>query len=160
MSERSTAVPGNGAFVKDSEALEGRDGDGVSTGAARSPDVKALLTSGSVTPCYYTERPRDRPCCEGLGVVRYGPITLCRDCDRRRSAVGKATTPVRLPDPGPLLEVLAARAACRRAELALREAVGAARRARQPWSAIGAILGITRQAAQQRFDEALADPSS
>lgn len=115
-------------------------------------DVKALLSSGLVTACYYAERPTDRPDCEGLGVVRYGPITLCRDCDRRRSAVGKAMSPVRLPDPAALLEVLAAREACRQAELALREAVGAARRAGQAWSAIGTVLGITRQAAQQRFE--------
>jgi hypothetical protein len=152
MAERSTAMPGNGAFVTDSEAPERHDGDGVSSGAARSPELEALLSSGLATPCYYSERPRDRPCCKGLGVVRYGPITLCRDCDRRRSAVGKAMTAVRLPDPGALLEVLAAEAARRRAELDLREAVGAARRAGQSWSAIGAILGVTRQAAQQRFD--------
>jgi hypothetical protein len=50
--------------------------------------VKALLTSGVVTACFYAHRPQDRPCCDGLGVVRYGPTTLCADCDRRRSAVG------------------------------------------------------------------------
>ena len=31
--------------------------------------------------------------------------------------------------------------------------VALARRAGQPWSAVGAVLGTTRQAAQQRFDE-------
>jgi len=130
----------------------------VSPGASRERSVTALLSSGLVTPCYYTERPTDRPACEVLGVVRYGPITLCRDCDRRRSAVGKAMSPVRLPDPAALLEVLAARDACRQAEIHLREAVRAARCAGQPWSAIGAVLGITRQGAQQRF-EGRPDPS-
>jgi hypothetical protein len=80
--------------------------------------VKALLTSGVVTACFYADRPQDRPCCEGLGVVRYGPITLCGDCDRRRSAVGKGTAPVRLADPGALVDVIAARDARRRADLA------------------------------------------
>jgi hypothetical protein len=60
---------------------------------------------------------------------------------------------VRLLDPGALLEVIAAQDACRQAELALRHAVSSARRAGQPWSAVGAVLGTTRQAAQQRFDE-------
>jgi hypothetical protein len=135
-------------------------GEGVSAVVSSQLDVKALLTSGLVTSCYYAERPTDRPDCEGLGIVRYGPTTLCADCDRRRSAVGKAMSPVRLPDPGALVEVLASREACRVAELALRRAVAAARGAGQPWSAIGAILGVTRQAAQQRFDDArLSDPS-
>jgi hypothetical protein len=145
---------GDASPPRDDASLEG-----LSTGVARERDVKALLTSGLATSCYYTERPTDRPDCAGLGVVRYGPITLCEECDRRRSAVGKAMSPVHLPDPAVLLEVLAARAAWRRAELTLHEAVGAARRAGQPWSAIGAILGVTRQAAQQRFDDGRRDPS-
>jgi hypothetical protein len=123
-------------------------------------DVKALLTSGAVTACYYVERPQDRPACKGLGVVRYGPITLCRDCDRRRSAVGKGMDKVRLPDPSTLLEVLVARESCRQAELALRDAVCTARRAGQPWSAIGAVVGTTRQAAQQRFSDRMFDDNS
>jgi hypothetical protein len=106
-----------------------------------------------VTACFYAGRPQDRPDCEGLGVVRYGPTTLCADCDRRRSAVGKGMAPVRLPDPGALLEVIAARDAWRQAELALRQSVTTARRARHAWSAVGVVLGTTRQAAQQRFDE-------
>ncbi len=120
---------------------------------ATTPDVKVLLTSGVVTACFYAQRPQDRPGCEGLGVVRYGPITLCADCDRRRSAVGKGTTPVRLADPSALLEVIAARDACSQAQLALRHAVSSARRSGHAWSAVGTVLGTTRQAAQQRFDE-------
>ena len=120
---------------------------------ATTPSVKVLLRSGVVTACFYANRPQDRPGCQGLGVVRYGPTTLCADCDRRRSAVGKGMTPVRLADPGTLLEVIAARDVCRQAELALRHAVTSARRAGHAWSAVGAALGTTRQAAQQRFDE-------
>ena len=66
---------------------------------------------------------------------------------------------VRLPDPAVLLEVLGAERALRQAGTELSQAVSAARRAGQPWSAIGAILGITRQAAQQRFDDGRRDPS-
>jgi hypothetical protein len=121
--------------------------------SATTPSVKELLTSGVVTACFYAHRPQDRPCCEGLGVVRYGPTTLCADCDRRRSAVGKGMAPVRLPDPGALLEVIAARDACRQAELALHHAVRSARHAGHAWSAVGAVLGTTRQAAQQRFND-------
>ena len=68
--------------------------------------VKELLTSELVPACFYTERRDARPCCEGLAIVRYGRIALCLDCDRRRSAVGKGTAPVRLSDPGPLVEVV------------------------------------------------------
>ena len=124
---------------------------------ATAPGVKSLLTSGVVTACFYADRPQDRPSCEGLGVIGYGPITLCADCDRRRSAVGKGTAPRRLPDPDTLLCVIAARDACRHAELALRDAVGRARKAGHPWSALGAVLDTTRQAAQQRFDQPLTD---
>ncbi len=121
--------------------------------------VKGLLTSGVITACFYANRHQDRPCCDGLGVVRYGPTTLCGDCDRRRSTVGKGMAPVPLSDPGALLAVIAARDACRRAELALRHAVSSARATGHPWSAVGAVLGTTRQAAQQRFDEpVVADP--
>jgi hypothetical protein len=128
---------------------------------ATTASVKELLTSGVVSECFYAHRPQDRPCCEGLGVVRYGPTTLCADCDRRRSAVGKGMSPVRLPDPGALLEVLTARDTCRQAELALRHAVSSARGAGHAWSALGAVLGTTRQAAQQRFNEpAVADLST
>lgn len=125
---------------------------GVRADTATTPSVKGLLTSGVVTACFYAHRPQDRPCCEALGVVRYGPTTLCADCDRRRSAVGKGMTPLHLPDPGALLEIIAARDTCRQAELALRKAVSSARRAGHAWSAVGAVLGTTRQAAQQRFD--------
>lgn len=123
------------------------------------PDVKALLTSGVVMPCYYAERLADRPDCEILGVVRYGPITLCADCDRRRSTVGKGTAAVRLPDPSALLALVRARQAFTEAECSLRRAVSSARRSGHPWSSLGAVLGTTRQAAQQRFAGATGDPS-
>ena len=111
-----------------------------------TPAVKELLTSSVVAVCYYVQRPQDRPFCQSLGVVRYGPTVLCDDCDRRRSAVGKGTTPVRLSDPGALLDVIAARDTYRQAELALHQAVRSARHASHPWSALGTVLGTTAKA--------------
>ena len=84
-------------------------------------------------------------------MVRYGSIALCRDCDRRRSAVGKGMDRVALPEPTTLVEVLLARDESARAEQALHDAVARARESGQTWSAIGIVLGTTRQAAQQRF---------
>jgi hypothetical protein len=117
--------------------------------------VKELLTSGMAVACYYAspEKRSSRPRCLLLATVRYGATALCHDCDIRRSAVGKGTVPVSLPDPQVLLEVIAARDALRRADTALSEAVCRARQAGQPWAAIGAVLTISRQAAQQRFAE-------
>ena len=121
-------------------------------GASSHADaVKEILTSGVATACYYASRPHQRPCCERLAVVRYGPTALCADCDRRRSAVGKGMVRVPLPDPTTLVEVMVARDACMRADEALHDAVARARKAGQAWSAIGTVLGTTRQAAQQRF---------
>jgi hypothetical protein len=114
--------------------------------------VKEVLTSGTARICFYAERedPR-RPDCERLAVVSYGSIALCRECDLRRSAVGKGTAPAHLPDPGSLVALVVARDEAKRAGLVLAEAVARARRAGQSWSAIGTLLGTTRQAAQQRF---------
>ena len=58
---------------------------------------------------------------------------------------------MRLPDPRALLQIAAASDARQQAEAGLRQAVAAARQAGHPWSAVAAILGGTRQAAQQRF---------
>jgi hypothetical protein len=116
--------------------------------------VNALLTSGVAVACYYAACPDAgvaRPHCQGLASVLYGRIALCHECDLRRSAVGKGVAPVQLPDPGTLAAVMAAKDACQGAEADLANAVALARRAGQPWSAIGTVLDISRQAAQQRF---------
>jgi hypothetical protein len=110
--------------------------------------VKNLLTSGLAQACRYAAA---RPDCQVLAAVRYGQLALCVSCDQRRSTVGKGTPPARLPDPRALLEIAAARDACQQAAAGLRHAVAAARQAGHPWSAVAAILGATRQAAQQRF---------
>ncbi len=114
--------------------------------------VNAILTRGLASACCYAGT---RPDCQALAVVRYGPVSLCASCDQQRSTLGKGTPATPLPDPHALLQIGAARQACQRAEAELREAVGRARKAGQPWSAIAATLGVTRQAAhqaaQQRF---------
>ncbi len=120
------------------------------------PGVKELLTSGLARACCYAS---SRPDCQILAAVRYGPVALCARCDQRRSTAGKGTPPVWLPDPHALLELGAARAARQRAEAELRHAVAGARRAGHPWSAVAAILGATRQAAQQRFGSPDATPA-
>ncbi len=116
--------------------------------ARHSPDVNKILTSGLARACCYAGT---RPDCQDLAAVCYGQLALCASCDQRRSTLGKGVPPVALPDPRALLQIAAAREACQQAETGLRQAVAAARRAGHPWSAVAAILGGTRQAAQQRF---------
>jgi hypothetical protein len=111
-------------------------------------DVNTLLTSGLARACCYAAT---RPDCQVLATVRYGPAALCAGCDQRRSTLGKGVPPVALPDPDALLQIGACRDASEQAAAALRQAVAAARRAGHPWSAVAAILGGSRQAAQQRF---------
>jgi hypothetical protein len=111
-------------------------------------DVNSLLTSGLARACCYAAA---RPDCQVLASVSYGPAALCASCDQARSTLGKGTPPVRLPDPQALLAIAAARDACQQAAAGLRHAVGAARQAGHPWSAVAAILAVSRQAAQQRF---------
>jgi hypothetical protein len=118
------------------------------TGPAAAQDVKVLLTSGLARPCYYAG---SRPACQLLAAVCYGPVALCAACDQQRSTLGKGQAPARLPDPAALLEITAARDACQQAEAALRHAVHRARQAGLPWSAVAAVLAISRQAAWQRF---------
>jgi hypothetical protein len=106
------------------------------------------------TRCHYATEPATRPDCQLVAVVRYGHIGLCASCDQHRSTLGKGQQPIRLNTTGPL-DVLAwidqAQRELRSAEQTLAAAVRRARQQAHPWSAIGATLGISRQAAQQRF---------
>ncbi|MGH9302182.1 MAG: hypothetical protein ACRD0E_09900 [Acidimicrobiales bacterium] len=141
--------------------MSGPDRDGAVPSASGDQEhrlnVNDLLTSGAVVSCWYSSHLESnvaRPDCEGLASVVYGRIPLCHECDLRRSAVGKGVVPVALASPDALVEVLAARDAQARAEAALNASVIRARRAGHPWTVIGAILGISRQGAQQRFARA------
>jgi hypothetical protein len=65
--------------------------------------------------------------------------------------VGKATAPLRLPDPVALVEVATARDHAAHAAHELATAVCRATQAGHPWSAIDVLLNMSRQGAQQRF---------
>jgi len=113
------------------------------------------LDAGPVR-CHYAGQPTARPHCHLTATVRYDTIALCADCDTRRSTVGKAVPPTHLPANGPLpvlTWITQADAQIRQAQDDLAVAVCRARSQGHPWTAIGAALNITRQAAQQRFRE-------
>jgi hypothetical protein len=102
--------------------------------------------------CYYASpaRAAQRPHCVGVGVVAYGNIVLCQSCDMYRSAVGRTDAPRNLAGVK-LVELLAAATELARAEALVDRAVRAARGAGASWAEVGAALGTSRQAAQQRF---------
>jgi hypothetical protein len=103
--------------------------------------------------CLYAFRPADRPNCRLTASVTYGTTALCSACDLQRSTLGKGQPGKPLPDTEP--EPLGLLTDARRQFIAAREQLNAAvTRARQhhtTWTAIASELGITRQAAQQRF---------
>lgn len=104
--------------------------------------------------CHYAADPAARPCCQLTAVVRRGGIPLCASCDARRSTLGKGQPAAWLPASPPVdpLEwITTARARLRAAEADLAAAAARARQHGHSWAAIGDRLGITRQAAQQRF---------
>jgi hypothetical protein len=104
--------------------------------------------------CHYATRLAARPGCQATAVLCRGGVALCASCDTRRSTLGKGQPAAPLPaaPPDSLLDWItqaSARLLSAQAELA-----AAAARARQhghSWAAIGTRLGISRQAAQQRF---------
>jgi hypothetical protein len=123
------------------------------------PGYDAALTvgtrQGSLTErlrCYYAgpDSGAYRPHCEGVGTVAYGNIVLCSNCDKMRSAVGRTQVARRLPG-AELAELMAAAAGLAAAEERLARALAGARGAGASWAQVGDALGISRQAAQQRF---------
>ena len=114
----------------------------------RGPDTPAAVR------CYYAGDPALRPHCTLTAEVRLGPVALCGSCAAARSTLGKGIIPAALP-PGPAIDVLDwvtdARAAASQARRDLHAAVTRARSQGRSWTQIAARLGITRQAAQQRF---------
>jgi hypothetical protein len=107
--------------------------------------------------CHYAADPHARPGCQLTAVLRRGTVPLCASCDVLRSSLGRGQPAVPLPAPAPadLLEWISQ--AHGRMLAAEAEVAAAAVRARQhghSWAAIAARLGITRQAAQQRFGQA------
>jgi hypothetical protein len=114
----------------------------------RGPDTPAAVA------CHYAGDPALRPHCTLTAEIRLGPVTLCGSCAAARSTLGKGIIPAALP-PGPAIDVLDwvtdAEASVRQARRDLDAAVTRARTQGRSWTQIAARLGITRQAAQQRF---------
>ena len=129
------------------------------TGPKRQHTVDTAIPSA--VRCHYADDPARRPRCTLTGTVAFGTLALCPSCAARRSTVGKGQPAVALPT-GPTLDVLAwiraAHHCANAADRSLTAAITRARQAGQPWSAIGAQLGMSRQAAQQRFTRASARP--
>jgi hypothetical protein len=113
-----------------------------------SPDTTAP------TRCHYAGDPARRPHCTLTAEALLGPVPLCGSCARARSTLGKGTIPRPLA-PGPALDVLGwiteADAATRQAQRNLAAAVTRARSQGHTWTQIANRLGVTRQAAHQRF---------
>ncbi len=102
--------------------------------------------------CYYHDaRHRQlRPHCQGVAVVTYGPTRLCATCDALRSSVGRSN--VARPLPGAeLARLIDAARAVTDADNELTQAARAARAGGASWTQIGDAVGLTRQAAQQRW---------
>ncbi len=106
--------------------------------------------------CFYATRPSERPHCTLTAVIRYGTTPLCADCAARRSTLGRGLTPQPLP-PHRHLDLLApitqADKQLHQAKTELASAVHRARAHGHTWTTIGDQLNITRQAAQQRFQQ-------
>jgi hypothetical protein len=104
--------------------------------------------------CHHAADPLTRPDCQLTAAIRYRPIALCPSCDQRRSTLGKGQAGQPLPAI-PNIDIAhwinQAHQDLHTAEATLRATVTRARTQGLPWSAIGDLLGISRQAAQQRF---------
>jgi hypothetical protein len=125
--------------------------DSSATDTTVSPRQEALLAGLN---CYYSTGSREvqaeRPHCQRIAVVAFGNIVLCAMCDAMRSAVGRTNAPRKVP--GAELSTLVEDArALALAEQRLDKAARRARAAGASWGQLGDAMGITRQAAQQRF---------
>lgn len=118
----------------------------MTTGPSANPRQEAL--TGRLR-CYY-DTDEHRPHCQGLAVLAYGNIRLCATCDRMRSAVGRTNMARAVPG-AELAHLIDVADAVTHAERQLADAVRAARAAGASWAQIGDAIGLTRQAAQQRW---------
>lgn len=107
--------------------------------------------------CHYATDPTRRPRCDLTATVRFGTVALCTSCQEARSTLGKGEPPVALPT-GPAFDVLdwvaVAHEQTTAADRTLTAALTRARQSGASWSAICTQLGVSRQAAQQRFTRA------
>jgi hypothetical protein len=129
--------------------IDGHRAGRTATEAALSSRQEALLAGLN---CYYSNGRGavERPHCQRVGVVAFSGIVLCAMCDAMRSAVGRTNVPRKVP--GDELSALVEDArALALAEQRLDKAARRARAAGASWGQLGDAMGITRQAAQQRF---------
>ena len=121
------------------------------TGRGRQQDV------ASPVRCLHATDPVLRPNCTVTATIEVGTIALRPPCYRRRSSVGKGQACVPLKA-GPPLDLLAwistAHQVLEEAEQTLHAAITRARQNGATWAEIGTQLGVSRQAAQQRFTRA------
>ena len=116
--------------------------------------MTSITTSPRAVLCHYARDPARRPHCTLTAEISLGAVALCGSCAAARSTLGKGMAAVPLP-PGPGVDVLdwvadaslAAGQACRD----LDAAVTRARSAGYSWARIAGRLGVTRQAAAQRY---------
>lgn len=116
------------------------------SGPTRQDSLRAGLR------CFYTQEARraERPHCQSVAVVAYGNIVLCAMCDAMRSAVGRTNLDRKVPG-AELGELIDAAQALALAEARVTDAARRAREAGASWGQVGDALGVSRQAAQQRF---------
>lgn len=115
----------------------------------------------AVVWCSHATDPARRPDCTLNATVQFGAVALCGPCASRRSTVGKGRPGMPLP-PSPPIDLLnwitTAQHDATTAEQALNAAITRARQAGVTWSAIGTQLGVSKQAAQQRFTPPTHEP--
>lgn len=126
---------------------------------ANTPLSARQQTLTAALRCHYADGTTNlqRPHCQSVAVVAYGPIALCHNCDQLRSSVGRTHPPRRLPG-AELTALIQAARALAQAEAEVATAVGLARAAGASWSHIGDAVGVSRQAAQQRWGHSVDHP--
>jgi hypothetical protein len=119
--------------------------------------VTGRTTNPRAVLCHYARDPARRPHCALTAEITLCRVALCGSCAAARSTLGKGTAPVPLP-PGPAIDVLDwvadASLAAGQASRDLAAAVTRARSRGHTWTRIAGRLGVTRQAAAQRYGSA------
>lgn len=107
-------------------------------------------------PCCYATDPHTRPDCALTPVVAFGAVHLCASCAVQRSTLGKGqpAKPLHAAEIDVLNWLGTAEQDLRTARDVLLAAAQRARQHGHSWQTIGDQLGISRQAAQQRFSPA------
>lgn len=134
--------------------------DRIDGGASASPTHTTPLTARqqaltAALRCHYADDATriERPHCQAMAVVCYGPIALCATCDKMRSAVGRTHPPRRLPG-AELTALIDAFRTLAQAKTQVAAAIDLARGAGASWSHIGDAIGFNRQGAPQRWGHA------